>query len=122
MEKSPSWEANRFSASQEIRHILGNPKVRYRIHKCPPPVPILSQIHPVHATTSHFLEIIIPHLRLGLPTGPFPSGFPTKTLYIPLRFPKRVTCSANLIILEHLHLIFKKIKIYLLEFRLHFWM
>ena len=30
MEQSPSWEANRFSVSQEIPHILQNPKVRYR--------------------------------------------------------------------------------------------
>ena len=27
MQQSPSWEANRFSASQEISHILWNPKV-----------------------------------------------------------------------------------------------
>jgi hypothetical protein len=57
MEQSPSWEANRFAASQEIPRILWNPKVYHRIHKCPPPAFILSQLSPVHTPTSCFLKV-----------------------------------------------------------------
>jgi hypothetical protein len=55
------WESNRFSASQEFPHILWNQKFHYRIHKFPPPIPILSQSDPLRSYQS-----ISPGLRLFL--------------------------------------------------------
>ena len=80
-----------FAANQEIPRILWNPKVRYRTHKRPPPAPILSQRHPVHTSWRSIL-IVPSHLRLVLPNGLFPSGFPTKTLCTPLPSSIRATC------------------------------
>jgi hypothetical protein len=69
----------------------------------PVPVPILSQIKPVHTTRS--ILILSIHLRLGLPSSLFHSGFPTNNLYTFLFSPIRVTCPAHLIFLHLIVLI-----------------
>jgi len=103
MQQSASSEANRFSARKEIPRILCNPKVHNLIHKCPRPVPILSQINPVHTPTCKFLKfhltIILPFALL-VPKYLFPSGFLTKMLYTPLLSRIRVTCPAHLVLLD----------------------
>ena len=100
---SPSWAANWFAASQENPRISRNPKVHYRTHKRLPPVSILGQPNPVRIPTSHpwrSILILSTHLRLDLPSGLLPSGFPSKTLYTPLSSPIRATCPAHLILLD----------------------
>ena len=87
LKQNPSWVANRFSASQEIPRILGNPKVHYRIKNCPLPVSILSQLEPVHTPTSYFLEI---QFNIILPSMPW-----SPKLSLSLRCPNQNTVYAS---------------------------
>ena len=61
------------------------------------------QFMPPHPTSWRSILILSSHLDLGLPTGLFPSGFPTKNLYTPLIYLIRAACPAHLILLNWSH-------------------
>jgi len=57
MEQRSLLDANSKLANQEIPRLLLNPKIHYWVHKITTLVPILSQIHPVHAFLLNFPKV-----------------------------------------------------------------
>ena len=102
MQQSHSWKTNRFSARQEISCILWNQSFKtafiwaYHLSFFEPDQ---SSQYP-HPTSYRSILILSFHLCLGLPSGLFPSGFLTKTLYKPLLSPICATCPDSLILLD----------------------
>jgi hypothetical protein len=93
MEQSPSWEADSYSASQEIPRLSLNPNVYCRFRKIPPLVPILSQINPVHTIPPPFRKI---NFNIILPSTTVSSE-----LSLSFRFSNQ-----NFVLISHLRLAF----------------
>jgi hypothetical protein len=78
VDQIPSYEADVSSDGEEIFRFI-----HYRVYNVPPTWDIL---------------ILSSHLRLGLPSGVFSSGFPTNIQYVFISFPTGATYPAHLIL------------------------
>ena len=64
------------------------------------PYPETDQSSVCLPTSKKSILILSSHICLGLLSGLFPSGLPTKTLDVPLLPPKYATCPVHLILLD----------------------
>jgi hypothetical protein len=103
LEKSPIVQR-----TWELPKIVWNPKVHCRVHKIPPPVPILSQINPTY-TISLYLPQILFNIIYPLTSWSFQSSLSFRLSHqyrirIP-PLPIRATCPVYLIIRDFIILI-----------------
>jgi hypothetical protein len=82
-----------------------------RVHNGSPLNRIFSQSTTSHVITLRYILILSSHLRLGLSSGLYPSIFPTQISHSFLPSLIRVPCSAHLILLDLITLIFVKLLI-----------
>jgi hypothetical protein len=95
MELSSSWEAASWAATQGLPSILWNPKVHYRVQKSLTWARSIQSIkpNPIYLRT---ILTFFTHLRLGLPSGLFPSGFLLISYCIPLLlYSYYIPCSSH---------------------------
>jgi hypothetical protein len=83
-------KVNGLQPVKEFSAFLWNPKIHYRTHKRPPPVPVLGQPNTFHIPTFHLLEI---HPNIFHPSTPMspqwslPHWFPQQDPIRPLSSP-----------------------------------
>jgi len=106
MHQSPSWEVNNHSANQEISRPYRTGSLSCSQGPATGPGLKSDETSPQLPTVSQRSILILSfHLRLGLPSGLFHSGFASKILYAFLISPIRATCSAYPIPLDLIILI-----------------
>jgi len=102
IEQNPSWEANQFSASQEIPPILCNQKVHYREFTRVCHLSLFwarsIQYMPQIPCLKFHLNIILPSMP-GFSTWSLSIWFPHQTQYAPLLSPICTACPAHPILL-----------------------
>jgi len=90
-----------FQLVKEFPYFM-EPKVQYHAYNCWTPVPIPNQINLVLVPLPHFLKMYFSinfPFKPGLPTGLFPSCFPTNKLYTSLLSAIRAKCPVLLFLL-----------------------
>lgn len=116
----------------EILCLLWIPKVCYCVHKNVPLSPVLSQINVLHILRTYLIASLLlamylvricqwsTHVFVGLPSGLFHSGYPTKMLYAAFGTPCMLQ---DLLILKfnHLNNILWRVQIMYFKFSLTFW-